>query len=176
MRLKRESKEYRPSDARQAAVLMLLYPYNSELHTVFIKRTGGGVHAYQISFPGGAKDQEDRDHLHTALREANEELGIQSDSLDVLGNLSEIYIAPSNFLVQPYLAYSTVRPDFIPSPDEVRGIIEFPVQRLASENIRSSKQMNIQGFSFETPIYDLYGEVLWGATAMMVAEFNALFE
>ena len=105
-----------PDDARKSAVLVLLYPGVDEAaHLVLMKRTEDGrTHGGQISFPGGRWEETDRDFVHTALREAEEEVGVPTQTVEVIGQLSELYIPPSNFLVFPTVAITHSRPAFVP--------------------------------------------------------------
>ncbi len=161
---------------RKAAVLVLLYPDDEtgEVCTAYMKRPEDGyTHGGQISFPGGKEEKEDKDMIDTALREAEEEFGLQREQLAVIGTLEQMYIPPSNMLVLPVVAVAEKKPVFTPDPKEVAAIIETPISYLLSpERLQSGKVRISGGTSLkEVPFYDLYGEKLWGATAMMTAEF-----
>ncbi|MEZ4828489.1 MAG: CoA pyrophosphatase [Bacteroidia bacterium] len=87
-----------PDNVRKSAVLILVYPQNGSLYVPFMRRAEGGrVHSGQISFPGGSRDEGDIDFIDTALREANEELGILREDVEVLGQMTELYIPPRQF-------------------------------------------------------------------------------
>jgi len=165
--------EEKVKQARKAGVLLLLYPKELKLHTVFILRAEyEGVHSNQVSLPGGAMEVEDDSLLTTALREANEELAIQTEKVEVLGSLSSIYVPPSNFVIQPYIGIQSTEGLFIPDPYEVKSIIECPVECLIGEEkviereivVRKQQRMRVKGFQ-------LGENLLWGATAMIVKEF-----
>jgi len=160
---------------RKSAVLLHLYMHSGQLHLSYIERPEyQGVHSRQISFPGGKAELEDVSLMQTAIREAQEEVNIKLENLEVIGMLSEIYIPPSNFLVQPYVSFQKKRPNFIPDPREVSQIIELPVkdllnQKLAEHQISAGKQqLRVNG-------YELKGKVMWGATAMITTEFLDVF-
>ena len=103
------------SNARLSSVLIPLYLKNNKLVTVLTQRPEyDGVHSKQVSFPGGRKEKEDFDIRQTALREAQEELGIEPKHVNVLGQLSELYIPPSKSLVTPIVGYSDKKPKFVP--------------------------------------------------------------
>jgi 8-oxo-dGTP pyrophosphatase MutT (NUDIX family) len=159
--------------AKAAAVLMLLYPVQGLLHTVFIQRPRyNGVHSGQISFPGGRKEVFDRDHLDAALREAREEIGIEKEKVHILGNLSPLYIAPSNFLVQVFVGFYPNRPLFRLQSEEVVGILEVSLELLGKKEIIKKMPMCLaNGRVAQTPYYDIGGAIVWGATAMMISEF-----
>jgi len=117
-----------PDHAMESAVLIILYPFNQRLYTVVILRNEyDGAHSGQISLPGGKKEKSDVDFKHTALREAQEEIGIDPSEMEVVGQLSPFYVRPSNFIIYPYIAYCTRRPDFYPDPTEVQRIIEIDI-------------------------------------------------
>lgn len=164
------------TDYREGAVLMLLYPHRDELHTCLIVRPDyDGVHSGQMAFPGGKREEEDHDLSMTALREAYEEVGIQPESVDIIGCLSEIYIPPSNFLVSPFLGVSAYRPDFLPDQREVAGIVEVPLSLFLDERAIQERAVRIkQGVELVVPAFDVYGNTVWGATAMMLAELRAV--
>jgi 8-oxo-dGTP pyrophosphatase MutT (NUDIX family) len=164
------------TDYREGAVLMLLYPHRDELHTCLIVRPDyDGVHSGQMAFPGGKREVEDHDLSMTALREAYEEVGIQPESVDLIGCLSEIYIPPSNFLVSPFLGVSAYRPDFLPDQREVAGIVEVPLSLFMDERAIQERAVRIKhDVELVVPAFDVYGNTVWGATAMMLAEFRAV--
>ncbi|MFT6411681.1 MAG: 8-oxo-dGTP pyrophosphatase MutT (NUDIX family), partial [Flavobacteriales bacterium] len=108
------------TDYREGAVLMMLYPHEDKYFTSLIVRPEyDGVHSGQIAFPGGAKEEQDSDLMQTALRETEEEVGVHSSAIQIIGALSEIYIPPSNFLVQPYIGILSERPAFLRDEFEV---------------------------------------------------------
>lgn len=165
-------------DHRKGAVLMLFYPDSSNSFVPFIKRPEyPGVHGGQISFPGGKWEPEDADLGVTALREAEEEIGVYAEKVTLLGKLSDVYIPPSNFLVSPFIGFVSNKPDFRPDPTEVERIISCPFPLLLDKEIRKLTQVKgSSGLSFEAPYFDIEQEVVWGATAMMLGEFTYLWE
>lgn len=163
---------------REAGVLLLLYPHGSGLHFVLTRRTDRlGSHSGQISLPGGRREPDDADFTATALREAYEELGVMLDDADVLGQLTELYVPPSHYLVHPIVAYLTQRPLFQPNADEVAEVIEAPLVILLNPDIREEEPralLSQGGAMAVTPFYRIGGHKVWGATAMVLSEFEAL--
>ncbi|HET6227003.1 MAG TPA: CoA pyrophosphatase [Bacteroidia bacterium] len=162
---------------KKSAVLILLYPLENGISTVLIERAVYvGVHSGQIAFPGGKAEETDPDLKYTALRETYEEIGIPMEKIEVLGNLTDVYINPSNYLVTPYIGYYSGSPDFIPNEREVQRIITIdildPVNVIKSEK----KIMHSNGLSIYTPFYNVNGFTIWGATAMIMSELIALTE
>lgn len=163
-----------------SAVLILLYPENNNIYTVLMQRPkSNGVHSAQMAFPGGRKEPEDINLGFTALREAEEEIGIDAKKITLLGSLTHIYIPPSNYIVAPYIGYSNVKPAFVPNPREVDELVHAPIKLLLDKKnikktiIGTGKNQNMQ---LEVPYFDVYGKIVWGATAMMIGEFCALME
>lgn len=164
--------------AKESAVLFPLYKRYGRWHTVFIKRPGGaGVHSDQLSFPGGRLEPGESHH-QAALRETHEEIGVAAAHWKVVGELSTLYIPPSHFVVQPFVAMSMTEPVFHPNPSEVDQLIEFPVEALLQSGIIKRKPIFVKTFNrtFESGYFDIEGHVLWGATAIMVQEFRSLFD
>ena len=166
-----------PGDVRKGAVLLLLYPDAQDLlHLVLMKRTQDGrTHGGQISFPGGRWEEYDKDYVETALRETEEEVGVPQEQVEIIGKLSEIYIPPSNFMVYPSVGIARKQPQFVPDPIEVDQIIEAEVGTFLSDTAKGSYEINHRlGFQFYTPGYQVKGHTVWGATAMILAEFAAI--
>jgi len=176
----RRAQAQAPTNARQSAVLVLLYPHQKQWYIPFMRRTDDGrVHGGQISFPGGGRDPGDRDFTHTALREAEEEMGIVPSEVDVLGNLTELYIPPSNSLVYPRLGVMNRRPHFVPDPIEVAEIIEVTVEQFLQRDRQGQHQVEVRAGlpSIQAPGFMVNDqELIWGATAMMMAEVVHLLE
>jgi 8-oxo-dGTP pyrophosphatase MutT (NUDIX family) len=165
-------------DHRKGAVLMLFYPDAGKSFIPFIKRPFyQGVHGGQISLPGGKWEPEDGELSQTALREAEEEIGIDASKVQILGKLSDMYIPPSNFMVSPYIGFVEETPLFNPDPKEVERIINCPFQLLLDKKIRKKTKINAStGKSMDAPYFDIQKEVVWGATAMILGEFTFLWE
>lgn len=163
-----------PDNARQSAILALLYPHEGKWFVPFMRRAEDGrVHGGQVSFPGGRKEPTDPDFVHTALREAEEEIGVPKQHVEVLGPMSPIYIPPSNFMIYPKLGVVSSRPTFIPDPKEVQEVIEVELGELLSDQIKGMHRVDVFGGNFITaPGYTVQGKhLIWGGTAMMIAEF-----
>ena len=158
-------------DHRKGGVLSLFYPYQEKLHLVFMKRTQDGkVHGGQVSFPGGKMEPTDRNIVNTALREAEEELGIPAHEVDIIGKLTQLYILPSNFMVYPSVGYLPYRPSFQPSEEEVATIIEAPLEDLLSQKKEIIHIPVNEKLRIKAPAFKVNGYVIWGATAMMLNE------
>ena len=154
----------------KAGVLVLFYLREGKLHLVFTRRTDNvDFHKGQISFPGGR--QETGEGLEqTALREAQEELKIDPDSVRILGMLTPLYIPPSNYCIYPVVGLAEGRPDFQPAQLEVAEVLEIPLAHLLNpQNIRR-EMWNIRGADVEVPFYAFGKHKIWGATAMVLAE------
>ncbi|MEM8582695.1 MAG: CoA pyrophosphatase [Bacteroidota bacterium] len=171
-----------PDDARVAAVLELLYPLpDGRLGLLFFRRTSHDprdAHAGQIGFPGGSVEEEDKTLADTALREAWEEVAVPPASVDLLGQLSPLYIPVSNFLVHPFLGVAAVRPDFKGQDAEVDEILELPLEDFLRPDARATKSMTMSsGFRLpKVPYWDVQGETIWGATSMLVAELVSIIQ
>lgn len=159
------------NDAREAGVLILLYPYRNSVYTVFMQRHHyEGVHGGQISFPGGKREKTDKDVIAAALREAEEETGADRSSISVLGTLTPLFIPVSNMLVTPVVGWTDSRPGFNPRDEEVDFLIEAGLKRFCDSSIVKTKPMDIRGETIEVKYFDYDGHVIWGATAMMLHE------
>ncbi len=163
---------------RKGAVLILFYPDQDLTLVPFIKRPiYKGVHSGQISFPGGKWELGDNDLKVTALREAEEEIGVNSNKIEILGSLSELYIPPSNFLVSPFIGYTLEKPEFVPDPLEVDRIITFPFHQLVHLSTRKIGSVKARsGLKLNAPYFEIDKEVVWGATAMILGELLYLWE
>lgn len=162
---------------RESAVLALLYPKDGIIHTLLMLRpTYEGVHSAQVSFPGGKREPGDRSLEDTALREFGEETGAVSSPIEILGTLTQVYIPPSRALVTPYLGYAERVISVAPDPQEVAQLIEAPLDLLLSDAILKRREQYIPVLkrTAEIPYFDVRGHVVWGATAMMIAELRAL--
>lgn len=170
----------KPSDfpnARKAGVLIFCYPKDGAMHLSLIKRPNyEGVHAGQISLPGCKQDLEDDSIWQTALRECNEELGVELSTSEPLLSLTPTYIPPSNFLVSPFVVAQSQYPSFKLDSREVAQHLELPIEQLIEFKV---EQQQIQmGFSSSrsVPCYKFEEHIIWGATAMILFEFKIFLE
>jgi len=158
-------------DARVAAVLILLYPDNGTIHTLFMQRHNyDGVHGGQISFPGGKKEPADKDIIETALREAEEETGVDRSTISVIGTLTPLFIPVSNMIVTPVVGFCDKKPEFIHQPEEVVYLIEAELMRFLDPKIIKITPKEIRGEIIDIRYFDYEGHVIWGATAMILNE------
>ncbi len=177
-----------PHSARESGVLLLLQEASAGESSVerghnliFIERTEDrSVHSRQIAFPGGQREIGDASLMETALREAEEEIGIDSDSVKIVGALTPLYIPVSNFMVYPFVGVAVGSASLTPQPSEVARIIPVPVSYLFSEGTRIQTTVSpesAKGETFEVPAYQLPagGPLVWGATAMILSEFEILY-
>jgi 8-oxo-dGTP pyrophosphatase MutT (NUDIX family) len=165
------------SEAIQSSVLILLYPSEQGLKIPFIQRPlYQGPHSGQISLPGGKCEKADKNNWETALRETREELGISTESVEYLGELTQIYIPNSHFYVSPQVGYIHKNLQFNPSPFEVSEVIEASAHLLLTQTYKTKKIHHIQGITIEAPYYDANGKHIWGATAMILSELIEVFK
>lgn len=159
----------------QAAILILIFPNNQKRPTiVFMKRPDySGHHSGQISFPGGKVEKIDNNIINTALRETEEEIGVDKNDVRVLGKLTSLYIPVSNFQVQPIVGIIDYTPSFTIDPAEVRYCLECPLENLRSIQILYTKKI-FNDKKHLVPYFDINGEMVWGATSMILNEFIVL--
>jgi len=161
--------------AREGGVLVLFYLHKDELHLPLILRsTYEGVHSGQVGFPGGGAEEVDDNIIATALREADEEVGIVPASVRVLGQLTPVFVNASNFVVQPVVGWVDERPSFQIDPYEVERLLETPLADLQNDEKIDEEDWELRGRSVQVPFYDVHGQKIWGATAMMLSELLSL--
>jgi 8-oxo-dGTP pyrophosphatase MutT (NUDIX family) len=157
-------------DCRRAAVLVPVVLEPGGAHVVYTLRTGDlEDHAGQVSFPGGSPEARDGSLLATALREAEEEINLRPDTVEIVGDMEEMYIPPSRFLVRPFVGLLAEEAELVLAPDEVEAIFSVSLEELMSPEAFEKAIWEREGRPHEVPIFAVGGHEIWGATAAMTA-------
>ena len=157
-------------DCRRAAVLVPVVIEPEGAHVVYTLRTGDlGDHAGQVSFPGGSPEPRDGSLLATALREAEEEIDLRPDGVEIVGELEEMYIPPSRFLVRPFVGLLSEEAELALAPEEVEAIFSVSLEELMSPGALEKVIWEREGRLHEVPVFAVGGHEIWGATAAMTA-------
>jgi 8-oxo-dGTP pyrophosphatase MutT (NUDIX family) len=166
----------RAGNPREGAVLLLLYCDQGELSLVLTRRPDTlKDHAGQISLPGGRQDMGES-LGETALRETCEEVGICDGHIQLLGQLTTIYIPPTDFHVHPFVGWYEGRPAFRLNPLEVAELIPVALLQLRHPDIRRQEMWTLRGMEIEVPFFQVGEHKVWGATAIILAEFLGRLE
>jgi 8-oxo-dGTP pyrophosphatase MutT (NUDIX family) len=159
---------------RQSAVLLLLYPHQEQLWLPLTVRSHTlARHRGEVSLPGGSADPADPDLVTTALRETQEELGIATTTICVLGNLTPFYIPASNFELLPVVGYIGQLPPLVPNPAEVAQVLHIPLALLADRRIVQQEVWQLHERQMRVEYFAIQGYKVWGATALLLSELIA---
>lgn len=140
---------------------------DEEPHVVFTRRRADlRSHAGEISFPGGRHDPEDTDLRETALREAEEEIGLAREDVVLLGELEPTPTWVTNYVIHPFVGLIPAGRVWEVSPREVDAVLELPLQALRESRQRT--RLERRGVEFETDAYIVDGHLIWGATARIL--------
>lgn len=158
-----------PPGSVEAAVLVPLFVEDGELHAVFTKRRDDlRRHAGEISFPGGRRDHPGEPLTDTALREAEEEIGLPREAVELLGTLSPVQTFVTGYLVYPHVGVIEPGHTWVPSPGEVAQVMELPLRALVDGF--ALRPMTRRGITFETDTYVVEDHLIWGVTARILGE------
>ena len=169
-------------NSKKAAVIAALYEDDNKVRLILILRnTYNGVHSNQIGFPGGRVEDYDKTLFDTAIRETYEEIGVRVQKNELIRELHEIYIPPSNFNVYPFLVILNHPPSFVKDDKEVKEVITIDLESLLNCKITQTQipipaklnELNTRN-EVEVPAFKLAGYNVWGATAMMLSEIRDL--
>ena len=168
-----------PDDAKHAGVMLLLFPEAGQLHTTFIQRTADNPndpHSGQVSFPGGKRDESDATMMHCALRETEEEIGVSMQQIEVLGELTQLYIPVSHFNVHPFVGFAAEKPSFTLQQSEVKSVLNLPVSHFLEKNNLGKTDITVRSFTMkDVPYFKAGDSRIWGATAMILSEFLSVW-
>jgi len=165
------------SSILQSSVLMLLFPYNRMINTCLIRRPSSmRHHGGQIAFPGGRYESSDKDLVQTALRESYEEIGTDSNQLEIIGTLTPLYVQVSNFAINPYIGWSEALPQFKIDNQEVDEVFIIPVDKFFHHTTIQLREVTTLHGTFEAPGFYIDELFVWGATAMIISEFTEIFK
>ncbi len=162
--------------ARQASTLLLVYPADDGDLTLplTLRHAGLPAHPGEVSLPGGAVDPGDASREAAALREAQEEVGVDPATVRIAGALDDIWIPVSNFELRPFVGTATVRPALVPQTDEVAEIVELPLRLILTDAIVGEEEIAGASWVLRAAVYRHAGQRIWGATARTLAMFAAV--
>lgn len=164
------------SSPRISSVMLILYPDNDITHIPMIVRNKyRGVHSGQVALPGGKYENGDKNVMDTAIRETHEEINVGIEKEQVIGELSELFVPVSNFIIHPFIAWLDKKPVFTPDQTEVQSVLEVPLNYLLDPVNVTSKSINTaMGIPLKAPGIIIENQFLWGATAMLMSEFFSI--
>ena len=172
----RQRRVLQPEDEQRAAVLVPLYQNNNGLGLVLTRRTASlGRHAGEVSFPGGLPDTPGEDPVQTALREAREEVGLNPDHAQVLGQLDD-GSTTTGYVITPVVAHIPHPYAFRASPVEVAEILSLPLADFRDPSVFEMRTMQKRGRSYDVPFYELQPATVWGATARIIRHLLQLLD
>ena len=164
------------NNSTPAAVLILLYLEDNEIHFFLTKRSNKlEHHKGQISLPGGTQEENEK-LTHTALRETQEEIGINKTSISIIGSMTPLFVPVTGFMINPFIGYSLNKLEPTPDPLEVEAIFSVNISDLLNVANRTIEQRNIRGYDVEVPYFKLNNYEVWGATSMILSEFRDLIK
>lgn len=156
----------------KAAVLITIIIQEDSLKTVLIKRPEyNGAHSGQISFPGGKAENTDKNIFYTALREANEEIGINTENIEIIGSLTTLYVPVSNICIYPIIGLTDKSVSYNINKNEVAEVIETNIEIFLDENNIDKMSFTTNNLEIIAPYYNVSNNKVWGATAMIISEF-----
>ena len=165
-------------NSKKAGVNILFHPNNNKVYfTLILRNKYKGVHSNQIGLPGGRFENEDKDIFQTALRETNEEIGVNSNKITLIKKLNNIYVPPSNYDIFPFMVYTADKVEFIIDKNEVQEVINIEIDQLINSRVVKTKASQISNRQIDAlvPAYKLGGHYVWGATAMILSEVKDIF-
>ena len=171
-------KEFRNTEpSRHGSVLICLYLHDAKWSVVFIKRTADhGPHSGQMAFPGGMVEESDEDLYATAVREAEEEVGISKQNIQYIGKLTPLHIPVSNVMVHPFIVCLPEKPVLKGNKSEVEDILETQIYNFLDKKNHSSFTFNYKEKTYTSPCFIIEGYKIWGATAMIWNEFLSVYK
>lgn len=170
---------YDSEKAKKAGVMILFYPgpLDETYFVLILRKSYKGVHSNQVALPGGKVEQQDQNIIDTALRETEEEIGVKASTIEVIRPMTELYIPPSNYMVQPTMAKIDYIPKFERQLSEVEKIIPVKLEDLMQpSNIKPGLINTSYAGEKQVMSYQLNGFTIWGATAMILSELQALLK
>ena len=163
-----------PDNIVLSAVLILLFPIREDIHFFLTKRTDTvQYHKGQISLPGGAKE-EGEELIETALRETDEEIGISSDSIQIIGQLTPLLVPVTGFQIHPFIGFSEHKPETATDPMEVESVFSVSIHSLVHQKTHQLEERILRGHLYQVPYYHLNNKKVWGATSMILSEFKTV--
>jgi len=160
---------------RPSAVLIPLLADQEQLSVILtVRQSSLNHHSSEISFPGGASEPDDANLVQTALREADEEIALTKESIEITGALTPLYIPPSHYLVHPVVGWISKKPRLRANPAEVDRILEVPIELLLKPETIQQQVWVHEGKQKTAPCYKVDGHCIWGATAMILSELLTL--
>ncbi|SMO96507.1 NUDIX hydrolase [Gracilimonas mengyeensis] len=165
-------RNYEPAndDFRDNSVLVPVVGWKEQLEVLFTLRTASINHGGQLSFPGGGKEGHETVE-ETALREAQEEIGLRPENVTIVGELTPLYVGHSDNMVTPVVAILHHEQRFTPNPNEVDEILSVPLADFHSGDRLITEEWKLRDIPYRVPFWDIHRVPLWGATAMMMSEF-----
>ena len=164
--------ENQENEGVPASILLLLYPLEGIWFFFLTKRSQDVEHHKgQISFPGGVVKMNES-MMNAAIRETNEEIGVDRDVIKIIGNLTPLYIPVSNFHISPYVGWTEEKPHTKVQDAEVKRVFSVSINDLILEKNLKTKKDFFSNKSVKVPYFDLNGETVWGATSMILSEFK----
>ncbi|MBN4080791.1 CoA pyrophosphatase [Caldithrix abyssi] len=167
---------YSIEKAIPAAVLILLFPFENDIHFFLTQRSNEVEHHKgQISLPGGAWEEGEQLH-ETAIRETEEEIGISKSLIHFIGNLTPFFTPVTDFMIHPFIAWSQKKPATKIQDDEVHELFTASISDLMNEKTLMVENWAIRGYDAQVPFYNFEGRKVWGATAAILSEFKFILK
>jgi len=167
---------YSSENPKKASVLILLFPESENIHFFLTQRTlSVEHHKGQISLPGGTCEKNEQT-INTALRETEEEIGVNKNEIEIIGELTPFFTPASGFIVHPFIGWCDKRPKTNIQVDEVQNLFSASLSQLLNNQIFESENWNLRGYQAKVPFYNFDGHKVWGVTAAILSEFKFILK